>query len=401
MTKVGLDSCSRDTLTCTAKRCPTTPSSIQRRVATHACCSTQSPIGTMTPVSSATGMKSAASIRPLVGWFQRTSASAASARSETAEKIGWYSTVSSPSRSALRQRRRELGAHPALRAQLVGEDRRARPARLLGGVHGGVGVRHELDGGVVGRRALASSASVMLTPTLTETSSSSWRIVRRPVSARRIRSARSIATDRVGDVGAEHHELVAADAGDDVVRAHRRGEPLGGRGEQPIADLVAERVVDVAQPIDVDHQHGDLAADLVDPSHARRRVRSSAAARLSRPVVGSCSSRCSSSAGAERSSDTSRHSTAMKPPSRRRRVVADQHGVGLDAVGGRRARVRSISPLPDAAFGVDQQPLRDLVEHVAQRFAPVSRPPGTAWRPEQLRRRRVVGVERRHRRDRR
>ena len=175
---------------------------------------------------------------------------------------------------------------------------------------GGVGVRDHLDRAVVGRDRPQFGVG--------DADADADRHVeleladRQPAGERAADAIGELHRHRtVGDVVAEHHELVAAEAGDDVVGPDRGREPLGGRRQQPVADLVAERVVDVAEPVDVDHQHGDLAADLRRRWRSALAVRSSAADRLSRPVVGSCSSRCSSSAERIRSSDTSRQITPM------------------------------------------------------------------------------------------
>ena len=47
---------------------------------------------------------------------------------------------------------------------------------------------------------------------------------------------------------AQHHELVAADTGDDVGWSCCQGEPAGKARQQPVPDLVTRMVVDVLQP---------------------------------------------------------------------------------------------------------------------------------------------------------
>ncbi len=73
--------------------------------------------------------------------------------------------------------------------------------------------------------------------------------------------------DRVGHRPADDEELVAADPGDAVVGAHRFGEPAGGRHEEPVADVVTERVVDVLQPVEVDEERGDVAGPAALAAH--------------------------------------------------------------------------------------------------------------------------------------
>ena len=62
---------------------------------------------------------------------------------------------------------------------------------------------------------------------------------------------------RAGD---EDGELVAAEAGHQVARPHRVGEPLGHDAQQLVADVVALRVVDRLEAVQVEEQHADLRA---------------------------------------------------------------------------------------------------------------------------------------------
>ena len=52
-------------------------------------------------------------------------------------------------------------------------------------------------------------------------------------------------------------ELVAAEARDDVGRAHRGAQPVGHRHEQAVAGRVAEAVVDHLEAVEVEEQHRD------------------------------------------------------------------------------------------------------------------------------------------------
>ena len=61
-----------------------------------------------------------------------------------------------------------------------------------------------------------------------------------------------------------HGELVAAEAGDLVLRAHARAQAIGDRDEQLVADRVAERVVDGLEVVDVDEEDGELVRRLVE-----------------------------------------------------------------------------------------------------------------------------------------
>ncbi len=67
---------------------------------------------------------------------------------------------------------------------------------------------------------------------------------------------------RAGGIGLRHQhgELVAGEAGDDVGAAYAFAKRLGDLADQVVAGLVAERVVDRLEPVDVDDHHRALAA---------------------------------------------------------------------------------------------------------------------------------------------
>src|SRR6476620_4680981 len=67
----------------------------------------------------------------------------------------------------------------------------------------------------------------------------------------------------------EYGEFVAAEARHQLVSAHHMAEPLGDRENELVADMVAERVVDVLEVIEVDEEHGGggpAAAHFADQS---------------------------------------------------------------------------------------------------------------------------------------
>jgi len=70
----------------------------------------------------------------------------------------------------------------------------------------------------------------------------------------------------------QDHELVAAEAGDRVAVAHQLCEPLGDRDQQPVADVVAEVVVDGLELVEVDEQHRHDAAGAVQAGDRLRRT---------------------------------------------------------------------------------------------------------------------------------
>ena len=77
-----------------------------------------------------------------------------------------------------------------------------------------------------------------------------------------------------GHVVAQDGELVAAEAGDDVGRAHGRAQPVGHRDQQPVAGGVAEAVVHHLEAVEVEEQHRDALVAL-----RRRRCQLAARAR--------------------------------------------------------------------------------------------------------------------------
>src|SRR3954465_4521362 len=64
--------------------------------------------------------------------------------------------------------------------------------------------------------------------------------------------------------GEQDRELVAAEAGDEVIGAQHSAQALGHHDEQAVARLVAERVVDHLEVVEVHEDDGELALALVD-----------------------------------------------------------------------------------------------------------------------------------------
>ena len=58
----------------------------------------------------------------------------------------------------------------------------------------------------------------------------------------------------VGQPAQQHGELVAAEPGERVAAAQRAAQPGGDLAQQPVAVVVAERVVDLLEPVEVDQQ---------------------------------------------------------------------------------------------------------------------------------------------------
>ena len=84
----------------------------------------------------------------------------------------------------------------------------------------------------------------------------------------------------VADALAQHGELVAAEAGDHVVRAQHGAQARADRPQQLVAGVVAERVVEHLQVVDVEEEQGEAAAlgvgardRLAEALHQQRAVR--------------------------------------------------------------------------------------------------------------------------------
>ncbi len=80
--------------------------------------------------------------------------------------------------------------------------------------------------------------------------------------------ARDLALEALGErerapralVREQNHELVAADPVRGVGRAHRRAEAFADRADALVAGLVAERVVDLLQPVEIEHHEAEAGA---------------------------------------------------------------------------------------------------------------------------------------------
>jgi hypothetical protein len=69
--------------------------------------------------------------------------------------------------------------------------------------------------------------------------------------------------DAVLDAGQQDHELVAAPPADDVGVTNGRTQTLGGCLQHEVAELVAERVVDLLEAVEVDQHHADTGVEPV------------------------------------------------------------------------------------------------------------------------------------------
>ena len=221
--------------------------------ATQACSITHEPIGTISPDSSATGMKSAgasAAARP--PRRQRSSASwptlrAVAERDDRLEDELELAAVERALEVGLRAHARDRAA-----AQPLVEDLDVAAARLLGAVGGGVGVGDEplrvRVGAAAERDPDAGGDPVLGAVDL-------QRLLHRgrdaPAEPER---------DALVDVLADDHELVAAEPRDRVGRAHGGREPARERDQHRVAGGVAVEVVDALEVVDVDVEHRGAGA---------------------------------------------------------------------------------------------------------------------------------------------
>ncbi len=73
----------------------------------------------------------------------------------------------------------------------------------------------------------------------------------------------------VGDIEGEDAELVSAEPGDGVALAHLRRQAGGERPQQPVAAVMAERVVDFLEAVEVDHDHRETGVPRPRVAHRR------------------------------------------------------------------------------------------------------------------------------------
>ena len=134
------------------------------------------------------------------------------------------------------------------------EDLHAVASELLGAVHRRVGVREQL-----GRCALRAAAAGRHADRERDRDLTSADLDRPVQSGPDALHGRECGRS-VGEVLAEHHELVAAEAADRVGVAHAARQAPGDLAQHLIAHLMAERVVDQLVVIDVHEHHSDRAA---------------------------------------------------------------------------------------------------------------------------------------------
>ena len=208
--------------------------------------------GRIRPVFSASAMNASGYRKPRSGCCQRTSASTPTAVSVAQVGLGLevQDELVVVDRAAQVGDQREVLAVVGVGGAVV---ERVAAVGALGRVHGDVGVLEQRLGvlAVLGVERdpdarLDLDADVLELEALGDRRAHAGRRVERVLGA--------------ADVGEQDGELVAAEAGDRVARPQRRGQALADRAQQQVAVVVAERVVDLLEAVEVDHQHGDGAA---------------------------------------------------------------------------------------------------------------------------------------------
>jgi hypothetical protein len=157
---------------------------------------------------------------------------------------------------ALGQRAAQVGDQRqpvlGLLAGLLVEQRPGALAAVLGLVHRDVGIAQQPLGragrGRAGRQHDADAAPDRALPAVEQ-----HRAAQRLEQPVRHRGGLLLVAHRA----AEHRELVAAEAGHQVPFADRALEPLADLHEQAVTRVVAERVVDQLEVVEVEEQHGE------------------------------------------------------------------------------------------------------------------------------------------------
>ena len=215
----------------------------------HTVSSTQSPIGTISPVLSAIGMNSDGGTSPRSGCRHRMSASTPddARRREVVDRLVLEEQLVVLDRVA--QRLFGLDAADGPRPDLLVEHRDAVAAVRLGVVHRGVGlVQHGLGVDVRGARRNGQPDA--------RGHDDLAAVDRRTVGADRRRSrARCRPRRRRRRRRAARRRTRRRPSGPRCRRRGARPRPLRDLDEQLVAGGVAERVVDRLEPVEVDEQH--------------------------------------------------------------------------------------------------------------------------------------------------
>ena len=213
--------------------------------------STHRPSGTIRPVSSASGMNDSGGTRPRTGCCQRTSASKPTIRSvvEVDQRLVVDAQLAALDRAP------EVVLHVDPVHRLVGHRRLEQRRSAADGV--GLGADHR-DLGLAEHLVRRRPAR----PADGDPSDALMNQSRPPIG----NGARSSCADPLGDPAGvvdvddrveDDPELVAAEARDRVARPERADEALADRGQEPVADGVADALVDDLEPVEVEQDDRD------------------------------------------------------------------------------------------------------------------------------------------------
>ena len=179
-------------------------------------------------------------------------------------RIGCACRTRRSSASALRMRSSQLtrAAHAIGPRDVARDDREAVAAGLLRVVHREVGGDEQLlAGDVAGAKRRDADARRHAAPALGRSDG-------RLVADRAHEVGRDALRARLVDVRQEHGELVAAEPGEDVRLAQPAAQRRRDRQDELVAGVVAERVVDVLEVVEVEHEQRaarPVAGDLRRP----------------------------------------------------------------------------------------------------------------------------------------
>ena len=207
----------------------------------------------MSPDSSASGMNTCGGTLPCSGSFQRNSASAPTIGAVVDPHHGLVVQLQRVVGERVAQRRLERVLAQAVLGQVGIEELVRVAAEVLRAVHRDVGVLQELFRivGVVGIHRDADRrrhVDVVLLD-LERLRDRVEQLLRDAAEHRRI-----------VEILDDHHELVAAQAREQIGLAQRAGQRRGHPLQELVADAMAERVVDVLEAVEVDEQHADAMA---------------------------------------------------------------------------------------------------------------------------------------------
>src|SRR5205814_1684711 len=146
---VGSSSCRAETFTAMRAGARSPYSSSHAAACRHAVSMTQAPSGTISPVRSATGMKSAGDTKPRSGWFQRTSASTPVMSPSGSATIGLVHQRELVAVQRLAQFGGEPGVLDGARVEVRVVVGVPALAEFLGRVHGDVGAAQQFGGSEV------------------------------------------------------------------------------------------------------------------------------------------------------------------------------------------------------------------------------------------------------------